>query len=228
MNSARPLTAFSAACLILTSCSKTEVTTYSESSNGKGNYATTQPDEAWKGKSASPTDEDRAILELVFKDLLNFEDFSGISYRTPQTSQIVVHDKTIDREFMKSIDRQTLWEANDRGFHINPDAYESLVQRNSGSVSISALGIQDNGIVLADLNALSDTAGVGWEDRFQKAFPQAKGYVYARLPGLTADGKTAVVRLTVGPSDHGETATWLLKKHHGKWQVAWRMVSHYL
>lgn len=223
MNSVRGLAALTVLCVALPSCSHRDNPADSQSS-----IATTQPDEAWKGKSAEPTAEDRAILELVFKDLLNFEDFSGMSYRTAQASQIVVHHKTIDREFMKSIDRQTLWEANDRGFHINPDAYESLVQRNGGSVSISALGIRDNSIVITDLDKLSSDLDHQWEDRFQEAFPKAKGYVYSRLPGLTADGKTAVVRLAVGPSDHGETATWLLKKHHGKWQVAWRMVSHYL
>jgi hypothetical protein len=57
--------------------------------------------------------------------------------------------------------------------------------------------------------------------------PDAKNYVWLLAPGYSSDGKTAIVRLSFGPTAHGATATYLLVKEKGKWKVRQRRISYY-
>lgn len=56
---------------------------------------------------------------------------------------------------------------------------------------------------------------------FEKAYPRARGYAEAFLPGYSKDGSLAVVRAWVGPSPHGAMATVLVERSDGKWSVKW-------
>lgn len=67
-----------------------------------------------------------------------------------------------------------------------------------------------------------------FEEALLKVHPDAKAYTWASLPGYTADGSTALVRVSFGPTAHGAMATYLLRKDaSGTWTVTWRKRAYY-
>ena len=84
-------------------------------------------------------------------------------------------------------------------------------------------------VVVGDLEAIpTGEFGHDFRRNFLKAYPDARAYVWAYLPGYSADGRRAIVRLSVGPSPHGTMATYLLERgpENGKWTVVWRWFTH--
>lgn len=57
-----------------------------------------------------------------------------------------------------------------------------------------------------------------WID-FEKTYPKAKGYAAISVPGYSALGDQALVRLRGGPSYHGFTCTYFLEKKRDKWII---------
>jgi hypothetical protein len=62
-----------------------------------------------------------------------------------------------------------------------------------------------------------------YDDWFWKQYPKAKGFVWAWLPGYTADGNTALVEFVVGPAPES-LGIYVLTKQRGMWRVK----EHYL
>ncbi len=76
-----------------------------------------------------------------------------------------------------------------------------------------------------------DVDKVRGDGPFQKdssgGFDGVKGYFKSFAPGYSADGNTAIVRAWVGPSPHGATVTYLLRKKGENWVVVWREFAFY-
>ena len=174
-----------------------------------------------RSESRSPGDHDWPVLEVVLTDLRTFEDFGGTR---KQNGPIVLHFGSDDRPFMRSIDRQTQGEARQRGHSIPADAYKDLVRRNDRAWSFQDFKPVSDSVIVANLDSIWNN----WDWRvFARDYPDAKGWVNARLPGHSRDGRFAVVRCYVGPSPHGETVTYLLEKDGETWTIRWRFLSHY-
>jgi hypothetical protein len=62
---------------------------------------------------------------------------------------------------------------------------------------------------------------------FERAFPSAKGWFAAYLPGYSPDGTEAIIRAWVGPSPHGSLATALLRRTGDHWAVEWCDIVHF-
>jgi hypothetical protein len=62
---------------------------------------------------------------------------------------------------------------------------------------------------------------------FPKAYPRARGYAKAYLPGYSEDGSSAVVCAFFGPSVNGAMATLLLERRGEKWFVKWCQITRF-
>lgn len=61
-----------------------------------------------------------------------------------------------------------------------------------------------------------------------QAFEKSKGFFNCFAPAYSDDGTFAVVRAWVGPSYHGGTVTYLLKRQGDNWVVQWREFTMYV
>jgi hypothetical protein len=98
-------------------------------------------------------------------------------------------------------------------------------RRNSGgTASLGGYGPWDRRIVLDDIDRLvgASDGQFDFAGRFWAKYPGSRGYVYAYRPGYSADGRTAVVLFSVGPSPHGMTWLFLMDRTPGGWRVKWR------
>jgi hypothetical protein len=68
---------------------------------------------------------------------------------------------------------------------------------------------------------------VGSEETFARAFPEARGWLAAFLPGYSPDCSQAIVRAWVGPSPHGSLATALLRRRGDEWLIEWCDIVHF-
>ena len=63
---------------------------------------------------------------------------------------------------------------------------------------------------------------------FPKRFPNAGAYVRIWLPAYSDDGREAIFRFFFGPSGHGASATFLLRKNaRGHWAVVAAEINYY-
>jgi hypothetical protein len=60
-----------------------------------------------------------------------------------------------------------------------------------------------------------------------KEYAEVKAYAYIWLPGYSMDGSAALVRLLFGPTPHGASATYLLTKKNGAWNVTKWAFAYY-
>ena len=68
---------------------------------------------------------------------------------------------------------------------------------------------------------------LSWDEKFEKAYPQARLFIELWRVAYSKDGKTALVRFWFGPTAHGATGTYLLRKEDRMWKILHRRVSYY-
>lgn len=187
-------------------------------------------------RAAQPTtraeQRDGRVLNALLSHLLSDPEFE-MAQTARRGATIVLHARTPDKigVLMPEQMRQ------DVGTHSLPgDAERDLLRRNSPAhakpdtydavtASFSRIAFS-SGIVVADLTPI-------WKDQrsfraFEDAYPKARGYLRAYLPGYSQDGVRALVRAEVGPSPHGATLTALLEKSSGQWKVKWHYIAAYV
>jgi hypothetical protein len=81
-------------------------------------------------------------------------------------------------------------------------------------------------IVVGDLDKITSANRRSYR-ALEDAYPNARGFVRAYLPGYSSDGKQAFLRASVGPSAHGAMLTALLEKQDEKWVVKWFHVARF-
>jgi hypothetical protein len=176
---------------------------------------------------ATADKRDGQVLQALLLQLLTDSEFS-MDRATKKGTMSVLHAQTLQ----ETVDLRSDQMSNDIGSHTLPgDAELDLLRRNCQSeakpnayvgVAASFTNLAFGaGIVVADLSEV-------WNrDAFEKAFPKARGWVRAYLPGFSKDGSRAIVRAEVGPSPHGATVTALLKKVGNRWIVRWHHIAWY-
>lgn len=100
--------------------------------------------------------------------------------------------------------------------NVRPGTYETY-QRSFASLRFPAQ------IEVADLSGKMNSRTFA----FSEAYPRARGWVEAFLPGYSTDGDTAAVRAWIGPSVHGALVTALLTRRGGAWRVVWRALARF-
>jgi hypothetical protein len=70
----------------------------------------------------------------------------------------------------------------------------------------------------------------GWDRRWSppEGYPDVRAMAVLWLPAYSADGRTAVVRFSFGPTPHGATATYLLARGVGGWRVTRWAFAYYV
>jgi hypothetical protein len=101
----------------------------------------------------------------------------------------------------------------------NPGDYETVAAL-FGNVKFSA------GIVVTNLHHWRIEPQI-LKTGFNKAFPNARGWVEVYLPGYSNDGNVAVVRAMVGPWAHAASLTALMEKRENGWFVKWFKIAYY-
>jgi len=182
--------------------------------------------------SAAPPDQrDRQVLETLLLHLLSDSKFDMTRVST-KGATIVLHTRTPEGTgFLMS--HQIRAEIGSR--KLPSDAESDMRRRNTpadakpdtyDSVAVSYTNLTfAAGIMLTNLTEI-------WKGRrsftsFEDAYPKARGWLEAYLPGYSADGKRAVVRAGVGPWAHAAMLTAVLEKRGDKWVVVWYHIARF-
>ncbi len=177
----------------------------------------------------SPGERDRQVLNTVLLHVLtdsesNMTRFSGAN------ATVILHVQTPDKTGM--IRPEQIAADVGKGHSVSADILSDLLHRNEkpGSYDswlVSFAGLKfDKRIVLADLIALGKNDRTGLA--FEHAYPTARAWIEAWLPGYSKDGTQAVARGWIGPSDHGAVFTAFLEKSGDKWLIKWHHLSRFL
>lgn len=185
-----------------------------------------------------PDRRDGQVLEALLLHLLADPHFDRTRISTNGTS-IVLHARTprITPQFGGLLLSQGA-DIDIGDQRLLSDAETSLRERNSRaeakpnnilSVTASVTAYYTDltfgaGIVVADLTPTWD--GRRSTRAFREAYPKARGWVEAYLPGYSKDGTHAIVCARAGPSAHGvKYVTALLERSGDKWVVKWHYIS---
>lgn len=141
--------------------------------------------------------------------------------------QVVAEGTTLKITEDLNLEQQPLNDHVDgkRGQHVSLELGEDLRQRNASEIlTFEGFTPKNSNIIIrnikSEFGAMRDP--LARERLLRERYPQAWGYVKPYRPGFARDGQTAVVVFHVGPSQHGETWTYLLSRSTRGWQVKWR------
>jgi hypothetical protein len=186
--------------------------------------------------------QDLPVLDAVLSDFAADPGF-GDTYLSKYGRQLVVHRETTGGSAFVRADQLG---SDAAGRRLPQDAAADLEARNNGPPvtvsrstfsSVRRAGAPLDGfkpsshlVVADDLDRFPSNKPyqVDFVEAFRKAHPTARGFVWAWLPGYSADGRQAIVCLSFGPTAHGATATYLLERSAaGTWKVVWRDAAYY-
>ncbi len=180
--------------------------------------------------TARGQEEDRAVLEAVLKDLLDQSD--AAEQRPGARREFVLNtfslSDTMPGDFDRVLDGVAV--SKKSAMQLKSD----LARRNAGGpTTFGRLKFKDARIVIKDLNIITD-ASTGERlfemnpYEFREKYPNIEYYAETYLPGFSEDGKTALVRMTLGPpSDtHGLARyTGVVGKSQGEWKIKWSSIT---
>jgi hypothetical protein len=176
---------------------------------------------------------DNQILEMVLSDLLKNPDF----LQTTGFRDIVLSVETPGQPLNSDL---FLSSSAKPAPAIPTDVRTNLQKRNSEVVPVPSYRHEytlvrhrwtnyhpsNERILVRDISPFRRDVR-GWS-KFRNAYPDARGYVIAWLPGYSKDKKTALLHFLVGPSAHGAVGTYLLTSDGKKWAIKWRSIQHFL
>jgi hypothetical protein len=180
---------------------------------------------------APPDERDRQVLETLLLHLVN-DPKLDLTRVAAKGATIVLHARTPGKTgFLSSVQIQS-----DLGSRTLPDDTErDLRQRNTPADAKpetydAVTAFYTNlvfapGIVVTNLSEIWQHGGRF--SSFEDAYPKARGWLEAYLPGYSKGGTRAVVRAGVGPWAHGASLTAVLKMRRGRWVVDWYDIAFY-
>jgi hypothetical protein len=194
-----------------------------------------------------PDERDCQVMEVALLHLLADPEL-GMWPETTNRSTIVLHARPPEKTGMSQTNQMRAdFYRHPDGLTIPEELQLELVGRNlqpgteHNSVAASFKDLKlDARIVVADLtDRQADESSVavlfarmnakpGGRPSvltFKEAFPDARCWVEAYLPGYSRNGTRAVVRGWIGPTPHGASITVLLEKTGEKWSVKWHHLA---
>lgn len=162
-------------------------------------------------------EQDYPVIEAILLSLIQERadqdaDRTGKVVLDPEQPFPIMHSWLLDEASLKATIRNT------RGAVIPRGLGEALRKRNDWRYfDFNAYQPKDKRILVSGRSGLDDA-------RFIRKYPTAVAFVQAWLPGYSEDGKTALVRCKLYPSDHvhGTVGTFLLTKQDDTWKVKWK------
>lgn len=189
--------------------------------------------------------DDLKVLDAALSDFASDPKFEPIP-SFAKGRRVVIHRETLGGSAYVRADQV---QADSREGQLPGDAVADLEARNNGGlVTVSGMTFSStqragaalvgwtpstSDVIVTDLTRFRST-NPRWDKPFEfeeallKVHADAKAYAWVSLPGYTADGSKAIVRVSFGPTAHGAMATYLLQKGpEGKWTVTWRKRAYY-
>jgi len=182
--------------------------------------------------AAAPDERDRQVLETLLLHLLADSTFD-LTQVSPKRATIILHTRTPEKtgflmphQIRSEIDGRTLpsdaesdLRSRNTPVDARPDTYDSVTACYT-NLTFAA------GIVVTNLTEI--WKGRGSFTSFEDAYPKARGWLEAYLPGYSKDGTRVVVRAGVGPWAHAAMLTAVLEKRRDKWRVVWYYVARFV
>lgn len=163
-------------------------------------------------------DQDREVLLLVMRDMAMRED--AWTFGNRDGHQILVHLRPSRLD--PGPKGQLAADLSDLVAAEVGVLLEDMRARTTCEGPLPDLSSPDLDLQLVDLDKLVSWPGFGLED-----YPDAKCFVRTWLPGYSSDGTTALVRLAFGPTPHGASATYLLRRGGSQWRIDWSHLTYY-
>src|SRR5688572_17213683 len=170
-----------------------------------------------------PTAEDLDVLAVALGDFAADRRHPWSAERDSRGAErgggaVVVHSSSSVTNGWLS-DDQIEGDLRDSRVRLSPHLIASLRARNAAPAPLSALAGRDPAVVIDDLSE-TDRARRPWErlETFRRRHPGARAFAHAWLPGYSADATEAAVRFGFGPTVHGASATYLLRRESGGWR----------
>jgi len=166
------------------------------------------------------TSTDYQLLNLAVASILDTKS-EPREFFSPR-SKLFVQDTSFGRFDADDENQMNYDIGDDFANEIGLDMRSSLVVRNSGPAKFSANRFQEKPVKVVNEKFMED-----------EVYPKARrlkdaGYVVVRLmPGYSKDGKSAVLKVRVGPSAHGAATTFFFVKSTGGWQIKWKKATRY-
>ena len=169
---------------------------------------------------------DQLVLELVLRDLAKRDDLWSFS-KGEAGALIIVDHENQGAPFGLS------YELQDRNWPSLAPLAADLKSRNA---EVSAIPIPRRSVadcIVVDFDDIRSELEnhpafqYGFWEMVQEKHPDWRFWVMFCLPGYSVDGNTALVRLSFGPSPHGATATYLVKRSGNTWVIEWCEIAYY-
>jgi hypothetical protein len=176
-------------------------------------------------KAAPPgvaDEQDRLVLETALLHLLAADDFDMMG-KHRRDAIIILKARTPEKTGM--IRPEQIRGDVGEGHVVPDDMQHDLRRRNEQPGTYNAQVASFRDMRFDQRVVVSDAAANVRFGAFEKAYPRARGYAEAFLPGYSRDGSHAVVRAWVGPSPHGAMATVLLERKGDTWLVKWHYIA---
>jgi hypothetical protein len=177
------------------------------------------PDEPPKPKADSDAVRDRAVLEIVLKDLLSCPDSGLLSRETNKRIHFSPEAPSYRTDLEHVLDR---WKREKEWDKLSPvqfalaqQAARELIRRLEEKGVFEGFKPKDERIIIWD-KARADAT------RDPQHWPLQVFHAYA--PGYSQDRQLAIVRLTFDCFLHPGHTTYILARKEGKWVVLTRIV----
>jgi hypothetical protein len=181
----------------------------------------------------APDQRDGQVLQALLLHLLNDPKFD-LTQNPTNGASILLNTRTPEKTgFIQAHQMH----ADTRGQTLPNDPEQDLRRRNSppnakpdtyDCVAAYYTNLTfDTRIIVTELSKIGVQERRRGDFQLLQAYPCARGFVTAYLPGYSRDGNSAFVRAGAGPSAHGATVTALLEKTGNTWTVKWYHVARY-
>ena len=176
--------------------------------------------EAAEGQAGEPlsvlTVTDLQVLQAVVHDWDLAKESICLQGRT--NGIILVHSSTAREHNPAQI------RADTRGRNLPHELVLAFIKRNLSAACIPMDISADGRTVITNVE---DRTIFHQTYRFPELYPTAKSFMHFCLPAYTDSGNTALVRFDFGPTHHGATCTYLLRRENDRWIVVWKKTAYY-
>jgi hypothetical protein len=163
---------------------------------------------------------DHEIYDVALLDMISNKEFDpAVGGRTVNKSQVVLQDMTwgaLSDHFLSH-------SLGDKATAISSEIRAELLRRNPKGrrYSLASFHPSSPSILVRDLSGVD----IDWD--FAEAFPDARGYVQAFLPGYSRDGRLALFYFHFGPTPHGAVGCYLISRETATWKIVWSSFNHF-
>jgi hypothetical protein len=173
---------------------------------------------------ADLTADDVEIMNLCFDTFVNHEHSPFRGNPINHEKKLVVHRLTCD-----PLHRQGRGQIEaDMGIRrLNGALFETLLERSKRTARANLDAFRPTGkrVLVSDIDRVPSRLG---GPRVELIDPQAYAFARVWLPAYADHSRRAIFRFAFGPSGHGATATFLLRRDDaGKWIVTTCSLAYY-